>query len=106
MSNWFDPPATPTLPVIDLISGVSGSSESSITEKDMYKCQARWDFVKIYRLDVGRRKDLCKKLVSLTKKLAPGLVGSQALTLWSRVAKDPSWPDQIMSKPEPSSEDA
>ena len=99
MSDWFPEIDVPTLPVVDLVTGRRGSSESEVTEQDLYDSQIRWDFISIYRLEPDRRKELCSLLSKLLSK-APGLKGSDAAQLWSRVAKSPEWPDELMSPPD------
>lgn len=97
MSSWFPDVDVPTLPVVDLITGRVDSSDDDVTSKDLDDSQIRWDFVKLYRLSLDRRKELCALLVRLTKKKAPDLQDSDAYKTWSKVEKDPSWPDRIMS---------
>jgi hypothetical protein len=85
----------PQVPIVDLITLRSGSKEDQVTENEIYYAQYNWRLVKLYRLEPDRRKELCTLLVSLTKKLAPDLKGSEAYKLWEKVAKDPQYPDKI-----------
>lgn len=85
----------PQLPVVDLITGRQGSSESQVTEDNIYYAQYSWRALKIYRLDPERRVELCSLLVSLTKKLAPDLVGSDPYKLWEKVVKNPTYIDFV-----------
>jgi len=96
--------SVPTLPVIDLVTGRDDSVESDVTSRDIYGCQARWDFTHLLRMSVSRRKELCSLLVKLTPKTAPDLKDSDSFDLWSRVSDDPSWPDKLMN-PEPETEE-
>lgn len=91
-------PVVPRRPVLDLITGRVDAAENSVTAHDIYNCQIRWDFAKIYRLDLDRRAELCKELLKLMHKLAPELHDSDAGKLWKQVAQAPSWPDQAMSR--------
>ena len=100
MSTWFPETDLPTLPVVDLVTGRTGSSEEDVTGGDIDGCQIRWDFTKLFRLEIDRRKELCSFLVRMTSKKASDLKDSDAFKLWSRVAKDPGWPDNVMSDPE------
>lgn len=85
----------PQLPVVDLITGRQGSTESQVTEDNIYYAQYNWRALKLYRLDPDRRKEICSLLVSLTKKLAPDLVQSDAFSLWEKVAKNPTYIDFV-----------
>jgi len=85
----------PQRPVIDLITGRSGSKEDQVTASEIYYSQFNWRLVKLYRLEPDRRKEICTLLVSLTKKLAPELKGSIPYKLWEKVAKDPTYPDKV-----------
>lgn len=87
----------PQLPVIDLITLRSGSREDQVTESDIYYAQWNWRLVKLYRLEEDRRKELCSLLVSLCKKVAPELKGSDSYSMWEKVAKDPTLPDSVFS---------
>jgi len=87
----------PELPVVDLITLRRGSSDDQVTEDDIYYAQYNWRLVKLYRLAPDRRKDLCTLLVSLAKKLAPDLRGSDMVRLWAEVVKDPSMVDRVFS---------
>ena len=98
MSNWFPSIDVPTLPVLDLITGRPGSSDSEVTAADMYGCQVRWDFIKIYRLEPSRRRELCSLRIKMSDKLSPDLKGSESYSLWDKVSKDPDWPDTLMSE--------
>lgn len=87
----------PQLPVVDLITRRAGSKEDQVNEGDVYFSQYNWRAVKLYRLEPDRRKEICVLLVSLAKKLAPELRGSEAYQLWEKVAKDPTYPDEIFN---------
>ena len=98
MATWFPEIDVPTLPVVDLVTARPGSSDDDVTPRDLDDCQIRWDFTHVYRLDTARRKDLCTLLVRLVAKKATYLKGSDSYKMWSRVSKDPVWPDSIMSE--------
>lgn len=98
MSTWFPETNVPTLPVVDLITARPGSSEEEVTGRELDECQIRWDFTHIYRLEVDRRKNLCSLLVKLIAQKASDLKGSDAHKMWSKVVKDPSWPDSVMAE--------
>lgn len=87
----------PQLEVVDLITERPGSSEEQVTEDDLYWAQYNWRLVKLYRLTPERRKELCTLLISLVKKKAPDLVGSDLYKLWVDTAKDPSSVDRVFS---------
>lgn len=87
----------PMLPVLDLVTGREGTSEDEVTEKDIYNCQIRWDFRKLARLSAERRKELCTLLNKMVQK-APALKDGDSHRLWVKVAKDPEWPDRVMSE--------
>jgi len=85
----------PQRPVVDLITLRAGSREDQVTVDEVYYAQYNWRLVKLYRLEPDRRKELCKMLLSLAKKLAPELKDSDAFRLWEKVAKDPEYPDKV-----------
>lgn len=85
----------PSLPVVDLVTRRPGSKQEQVTADHVYFAQYNWRLGKLYRLDPDRRKELCTLLVSLVKKLAPELKGSDAMQTWEKVAKDPTYPDKV-----------
>ena len=87
----------PQLPAIDLIADRVGSKIEQITESDLYYAQYNWRLVKLYRLTPERRKEICTLLVSLVKKKAPDLVGSDSYKLWVETIKDPASVDLVFS---------
>jgi hypothetical protein len=103
--SWYAESDVPHLPVVDLVAGRPGASEEEITGKDIDDCQIMWDFVHLYRLEIDRRKDLCTMLVRLTAKVASDLKGSDAHKLWTKVSKDPDWPDRLMDEDDEDDED-
>lgn len=87
----------PEVPVVDLITVRRNSQVDQVTEDDLYAAQYNWRLVKLYRLSPERRKELCILLISLVKKLAPDLVGSDLYNLWVETAADPSSVDRVFS---------